>query len=443
MRRSELRLTPKQANIYAWGWQPQARFRDAVCGRRFGKTYLGVAEILRAARLAKEWQVPADDEIWYAAPTFRQARRVFWRRLKNALPTGWLAGRANETECSLPLKSGHVIRLVGLDAFDNLRGSGLFFVLVDEWADCPYAAWEAVLRPMLSTCRYVVHGQRRHGGHALRLGTPRGFNHCYASFLAGQAGGAADHRSWIYTSLAGGNVPAAEIAAARASMDPRTFRQEYEASFEHFAGRVYYAFERSASVRACAVDPLLPLHIGMDFNINPMSAVVLQEQAGGELWLVDEIVLPTSNTGEMADEIALRFGRPGFEPGQLELGHVTIYPDPAGAQRRTSAQGKTDISILREKGFRVLALEAHPLVRDRINLVNSRFLSADGTRSLFVDPRCHRTIECLEKLCYRAGSNEPDKASGFDHLPDALGYFLYTKHSSVAPKRSHVLHMSR
>lgn len=50
-------LTPKQANIYAWGWQRSARFRDAVCGRRFGKTFLGKAEIRRAARLAVKWQV--------------------------------------------------------------------------------------------------------------------------------------------------------------------------------------------------------------------------------------------------------------------------------------------------------------------------------------------------------------------------------------------------
>jgi len=34
-------LTPKQANIFVWGSQPKARFRDAVCGRRFGKTFLG------------------------------------------------------------------------------------------------------------------------------------------------------------------------------------------------------------------------------------------------------------------------------------------------------------------------------------------------------------------------------------------------------------------
>lgn len=54
-----VRLTPKQANIYVWGFQRHARFRDAVCGRRFGKTFLGKAEMRRAARLAAEWGVAA------------------------------------------------------------------------------------------------------------------------------------------------------------------------------------------------------------------------------------------------------------------------------------------------------------------------------------------------------------------------------------------------
>ena len=131
-----VQLTNKQANIYVWGFQPDARFRDAVCGRRFGKTFLGKAEMRRAARLAAEWGVSVEDEIWYAAPTQKQARRVFWRRLKQAIPPEWRESKPNETDMLITLKSGHLIRCVGLENYDDLRGSGLFFVLVDEWADC-------------------------------------------------------------------------------------------------------------------------------------------------------------------------------------------------------------------------------------------------------------------------------------------------------------------
>lgn len=442
MRHDRVQLTTKQTNIFLWGWQPEARFRDAVCGRRFGKTYLGAAEIRRACQLAARWDVSPDDEIWYAAPTFKQAKRVFWRRLKRSIPRSWLDGRPNESECHLTLKSGHMVRVVGLDSFDNLRGSGLFFVLVDEWADCPYEAWEEVLRPMLSTCKYVIDDQERIGGHALRIGTPKGFNHCFDTYVDGQPGGQRDHKSWLYTTLDGGNVPQSEIDSALRTLDPRTFRQEYCASFENYSGRVYYSFDRRESVKPTAYDPALPLHIGMDFNINPMSAVVCQEK-GDEIHIVDEIVIQTSNTDEMAAEIATRYGKAGFDPLKPELKHITVYPDPAGAQRRTSAQGETDISILRKHGLTVIAMESHPLVRDRVNLVNAKIKSADDKRHLFVDPKCMQTVKCLEQLTYKEGTNQPDKDLGLDHLPDALGYYVYTQFAYLPARRTTLPHMVR
>ncbi|QMV32399.1 terminase large subunit [Ralstonia phage Hyacinthe] len=438
-----INLTPKQANIYCWGFQPESRFRDAVCGRRFGKTFLGVKELRRAAQLAAKWNVSTEDEIWYAAPTFKQAKRVFWRRLKKAIPRSWMESRPNESECYIALRSGHVIRIVGLDSYDNLRGSGLFYVLVDEWADCPYEAWEEVLRPMLSTCKYWIDGQQYVGGHALRIGTPKGFNHCYETYVMGQPGGKADHKSWLYTSLQGGNVPESEIQVAREQMDARAFRQEYEASFENYSGRVYYGFDRRQSVKPCKFDPARGVHIGMDFNVNPMSATVFQEQDDGEIWQVDEIVIPTSNTDEMADEIVTRYGRASFEPGKLTVDHITVYPDPAGAQRRTSAQGRTDIGILRSRGFKVVAMATHPLVRDRINVVNAKIQSADGKRHMFVDTSCKQSIKCYEQLCYKEGTNDPDKEAGLDHLPDAAGYYIYGRFAYKPTHGAHVTHMNR
>ena len=161
------KLTRPQRAIYNAGRTPGARFRTAVCGRSFGKTFLVPEEIRRAARLAVQRNIPTDSEIWYAAPNFKQAKRVFWRRLKKSIPAGWLASKPNETDCSIVLASGHVIRLVGLDNYDALRGSGLWFVVVEEWADYPYAAWTETLFPMLSAMQ----------GHALMIGTPKGFDH--------------------------------------------------------------------------------------------------------------------------------------------------------------------------------------------------------------------------------------------------------------------------
>lgn len=438
-------LTRKQSNIYQWGWQPEARFRVAVCGRRFGKTFLALDEVRRAYRLAVERKISPDNEIWYGAPTFKQAKRVFWAKLKRAFPNKWIAGKPNETECVITTKTGHVIRIVGLDNYDALRGSGLWFFIGDEWADAQPQCWTEAVRPMLSTT----------GGHALFIGTPKGYNHFYKFYNDGQ-GGDPEFKSFMYTTLDGGNVPQSEVDAAMRTLDKRTFQQEYCATFESYGGRVYYGFSRKLDVddARATFDPAAPIHVGMDFNVNPMTATIWQERqtSEGKLLLaqVAELVIPTSNTQEMCNEIKHRYGRMGFS-GEMEVKHVTIYPDPAGAQRRTSAVGKTDISILQENGFNVVALQSHPLVRDRINFVNGKFENALGERSIVVHSSCRFSIESYERLTFKEGTSEPDKTLTYegredmtlDHLPDAAGYYIFARFGQAKVRNLSVPHMGR
>jgi hypothetical protein len=425
-------LTVKQANIYQWGWQPEARFRVGVCGRRFGKTFLGTEEIQRAYRLAVEQNVHPDNEIWYGAPSFKQAKRVFWRRLKRTFPRQWVAGKPNETDCSITTTTGHVIRIVGLDNYEDLRGSGLWFFIADEWADAKLLCWTEVIRPMLATS----------GGSALFIGTPKGFNHFYTMFLDG-CGKVAGWKSFVYTTVQGGNVPQDEIDEARRTLDPKTYRQEWEATFESYSGRVYYTFSRVEHVGTLAetaYDPNAPIHVGMDFNINPMSATVWQERnlpgrATPLLVQIDELLIPTSDTDEMCRELKARYGRPSFEPGVLKVDHISVYPDPAGVQRRTSAGGRTDISILTDAGFNVVALRSHPLVRDRISFVNRKFKSADEQIHVKISPKCTFSIESYERLAYKEGTSEPDKTLTYegrdsmtlDHISDCTGYYIFAR----------------
>ena len=409
-----VKLTPKQANIYCWGFQRSARFRDAVCGRRFGKTFLGKAEMRRAARLAAEWGVSVEDEIWYGAPTFKQAKRVFWRRLKQAIPQSWIAGKPNETECSITLKSGHVMRIVGLDNYDDLRGSGLFFVLVDEWADAKYEAWEEVLRPMLSTCRYTVEGVEYVGGHALRIGTPKGFNHCYDTYLDGQ-GKEPDHKSWLYTSLDGGNVPAEELEAAKRRMDPRTFRQEYLASFENYQGVIYYCFDRRQNATTDVVQRGDDLHIGMDFNVGKMAAVVHVIRDGLPRAVAELVKI--FDTPAMIEKIKDRY--PGHQ--------ISVYPDASGNSRKSNNASESDIALLKKAGFRVVVNDSNPRVKDRINSMNAMCCNTYGERRYLVNiETCPEYTRGLERQVW-GEDGEPDKTGGFDHANDAGGYFIVKK----------------
>lgn len=187
-------------------------------------------------------------------------------------------------------------------------------------------------------------------------------------------------------------------------------------SFESMAGRVYYPFSRAVHIRSCPFNPGLPIWVGMDFNIDPMSTVILQPQANGELWAVGEIVKIASNTEEMAQAIEQKYYR--------WQDRITLYPDPAGGARQ-HARGETDIDILREHGFdRIKYRRQHPPIADRVNCVNRMLMSAEGKIRLFVDPSCTHLINALEQTLYIEGSRDIDKSANIEHCADALGYAI-------------------
>jgi hypothetical protein len=205
-----------------------------------------------------------------------------------------------------------------------------------------------------------------------------------------------------------------EIEQAKQDIDIRTFRQEFEGTFENYAGSVYYNFHPVDNVVKRQIDWEKPLHIGMDFNVDPMSACVGQMEKD-KVYFVDEVIIYGSNTDEMVQELRDRYGT------KMQ---IFIYPDPASKQRKTSAGGRTDLSILQNAGFKVKVKNKHPAIRDRVNAVNSRLKDSNGERHIFVSQSCKTLIKGLQRQIYKENTNIPDKEDGFDHMNDALGYMI-------------------
>lgn len=246
--------------------------------------------------------------------------------------------------------------------------------------------------------------------------TPKAYNFLYQLWATGQSEKAKAWESWQFPTITSPFIPASEIEAAREDMDAKSFKQEFEASFEVMSGRVYHSFDRNLHVKELEFNPHLPIWIGQDFNIDPMSSVILQRQPDGSLWAIDEICLPSSNTEELCDELEKRYWR--------YTEQITIYPDPAGAYRGHQ-RGESDLDIFRERGFkRQKFRKKHPPVADRVNAVNRMLRSASGTVRLLVDPRCKKLIEALEQTLYVPKSREVDKRAGVEHAADALGYCI-------------------
>ena len=383
-------LTKPQAEVI----KDTARFRILITGRRFGKTFLAIHELARFARFPNR-------KVWYVAPTYRQAKAICWQELVQRLRKHNWVSEVNNSDLTVILRNNSRISLRGADNENSLRGIGLDFLVMDEFADISPVAWYEVLRPTLSDTQ----------GHALFCGTPRGFgNWGYDMYVKGQSD--KEWQSYKFTTLEGLQVPKEEIEQAKEDLDERTFQQEYMASFVNYAGMIYYNFDRNKNIIDEYSNPYKTLHIGLDFNVDPMCAVVSVIE-NDRIIVIDEIQIWSSNTNEMVEEIKSRYKNKSV-----------IYPDPSARQRKTSAGGLTDLAILKNAGFEVRSRNSAPLVRDRINSVNAKLKNAKGINSLFILKSCKNVIKSIERQIYKEGTHIPDKDSGYDHFNDALGYMV-------------------
>jgi phage terminase large subunit len=373
------------------------RFKTVVAGRRTGKTTLAIRELCYHAR-------EPEKVCWYVAPSYRQAKQIAWVKLKKIITDLRWNKRINEAELTITLKNNSRICLRGADNPDSLRGVGIDFLVLDECADIDEHSWTEVLRPTLSDTK----------GKALFCGTPKGMNWFHTLYNRGLDDAEKEWNSYLFTTLQGGWVDQQEIDQARQDLDAKTFRQEYEATWETYSGIVYYGFDMKDSVRSFQIpEEQNVYHIGIDFNLDPMSAVVSFIHQG-IVFVFDEITIWSSNTDELVEEIHNRY----------KLKKIFAYPDPASRQRKTSAGGRTDLSILQNAGFITKVPGRHMPIRDRINSVNSKFLNAAGHRGIIIHPKCKNLLNSVSKQVYKEGTNLPDKTQGFDHMNDALGYLV-------------------
>lgn len=153
------------------------------------------------------------------------------------------------------------------------------------------------------------------------------------------------------------------------------------------------------------------LHIGMDFNIDNMAAVVhiIKDNLP---YAVDEIV-GLKDTQTMANAIKARYPNTP----------IICYPDASG-KNRNPAGLHTSHAILQQAGFKLQVNPANPPVGDRINSMNAMFCNSLGQRRYHINIRqCPTYARSLERQAWVKG--EPDKSGNIDHVLDSSGYFIH------------------
>jgi hypothetical protein len=213
-----------------------SRFNVLACGRRFGKTTLGLAQLVPPALEGYP--------VAYFAPTYKMMSD-FWRETERTLRP--VTKRTNAQGHRIELITGGIVDMWSLDSPDVARGRKYKRAITDEAAMIMALgeAWQSVIRPTLAD----------YEGDAWFLSTPRGMNYFRTIYGYGQDVAMPEWASWQMPTSANPYIKASEVEAMRRELPERRFAQEVEAVFLDDAGGVF----RNVQAAATAVRQDVPV----------------------------------------------------------------------------------------------------------------------------------------------------------------------------------------
>jgi hypothetical protein len=455
-------------------WNSVARFNINHSGRRSGKTELVKRKIVKIAQdpwnksLPGALRAKSDDPRYFcAAPTWQQAKRIFWSDLLAMIPE-WALRHGNKSrdishaELVIRLRVSE-IAVVGLDVPARIEGVPWDGGVLDEYGNIKESVWPEHVRPALSDRK----------GWCDFIGVPEGRNHYFLlvekakEYMAESVPPVWSVFHW-HSELV---LPPDEIAQAKRDLDQLTYDQEYGGEFVSFQGRIYYPFDPSVHCTTqLKYNPLQPLIFCFDFNVSPGCAVVCQEQVLpgiikkisveeqqlkirnlvgrgipfiGTMPPLEDIEEPVVGTGVIGevyipqDSNTVKICEKLIEEWGDHKGDIYCYGDAAGGARTTSQTEGTDWEIIRRilgrhYGHDRVYIDippSNPRERVRINAVNSRLRSVSGDiRILFQKEACKWTILDMEGVrAAEDGSIDKKRDPKLSHLSDALGYYIHRR----------------
>lgn len=388
-----------------------ARFCVVPAGRRSGKTE-------RAKRFLVKRAMENDGEMLFAAaPTYNQAKKIWWQDLKDLALSCLHARAPSETELTIYFPNGSTISVIGLDKPQRFEGVPWSGGVIDEIADVKAESIDLNIMPALDTVNPTRPDYR---AWCWFIGVPEGLNHYYKMAEYARAG---EDPAWrLFTWHSADILPEDVIIAAKKKLSKRQFEQEYCAGFVTTQGRIYDDYGDENRTLATIGDTEA-LHWMHDQNFTPLSSAIAVLR-NGIPYLLDEIVLESAVSRQSALEFTERFAN---HRNKL----VYIYGDPAGRAGEKHGH-KSDYSeiedVLRTAGWRFerRVKAKHPAIKDRQNAVRALICNAMLERRLFVNsqraPWCH---EGLATVQLQPGSTfQEDQRNQYQHITTAIGYFV-------------------
>jgi hypothetical protein len=387
------------------------RFPLVPAGRRSGKTERAKRFV---ARMAMNY---SNEKYFLAAPTYNQAKKIWWDDIKALTLSAVHAKRPSETDLIIYMPNGTEIHVLGLDQPQRFEGIPWTGGVIDEIADVKGDSLQANIMPALNT---VDPRRPYYRAWCWFIGVPDGLNHYYDMCEMANTGTSPEYKVFHWTSEE--ILPPDVIETAKRTMSRKQYNQEYRASFETASGKIY---EDYSPLNYCheAIAPHEALHWTHDQNFTPLSSAIAVIRNGIPLFL-DEIVLESAISEQSAEEFIEKYAN-----HQNKM--VYVYGDPAGRAGEKHGHKSDYVAIedvLRLNGwkFERRVRPAHPAIKDRQNAVRALICNAKDEINLYVNtktaPWCHKGLATVQ---VKEGSSfQEDQTNKYQHITTAIGYFI-------------------
>lgn len=385
-------------NIFLNGLK--TKYRAYVGGFGSGKTFVGCLDLLIFA--AKHPQTTQG----YFGTSYPAIRDIFYPTISEAAELMGFTVKilASDKEVNL-FRNGRwygTIICRSMDNPDSIVGFKIARALVDEIDTLPKDKATKAWNKIVARMRLVIQGVENSIGVTT---TPEGFLFVYSRFKENPTESYSMVQASTYENA--DYLPPDYIKTLIETYPQELIGAYIRGQFVNLkSGTVYRNYNRVANGSDETIQDREHLYIGMDFNVEKMAATVYVKRPSG--WHAVAELSNLLDTPAMCDAIKARW------PDH----RVTVYPDASGKNRTTKGAATSDIQIIKNSGFSVLAHDSNPAVKDRINATNKAFES----KKVWVNAKlCPTTARCLEQQSYN-DAGEPDKKSGHDHQNDATTY---------------------
>lgn len=381
-----------------------------------GKSFVGAHYIIgRAIKYPKALH-------FVGANTYDQLRNATLASILNVLTSTNIPFSYNQNQGLLVVGPGKIL-CKSMENFEMHRGIEIGSFWLDEVRDLKKEAFLVMMGRLRSKQVDRLEG---------RLTTsPAGFNWLYDFFDPSGETHTNEFRQIKASSYDNVFLPDGYIDSLRATYSDQFYKQEILADYVNLTeGKAYMNFGphnlselNPFALSGERLSRFLPIVIACDFNVTPM-AWTLGQQRGDHIHWFDEIWLRNSDSQEASNELVSRVK--DHKPG------LVIVGDATGKALKTSSVGQTDYTIL----FNTLknanikysdrTPDSNPLVKDRVNTMNSRLKSSTGEINLTINPKtCPHLKKDFERVVWKEGASAIlDQTTDRDltHSTDGVGY---------------------